>query len=133
VEPGDNDRVDRQALAAILRAVPPEMLSTLAVKETVQEAWQAIKIRRIGVRRVREANEQQLRREFADMCFKDGESVDDFSLRLCGLANNLHTLGDEITEAEVVKKLLHVVPENLQQIAISIETLLELTRCPLKR
>nr|ABA97665.1 retrotransposon protein, putative, Ty1-copia subclass [Oryza sativa Japonica Group] len=132
VEPGDNDRVDRQALAAILRAVPPEMLSTLAIKETVQEAWQAIKIRRIGVRRVREANEQQLRREFADMCFKDGESVDDFSLRLCGPANNLHTLGDEITEAEVVKKLLHVVPENLQQIAISIETLLELTRCPLK-
>ncbi|XP_066162150.1 uncharacterized protein [Oryza sativa Japonica Group] len=107
VEPGDNDRVDRQALAAILRAVPPEMLSTLAIKETVQEAWQAIKIRRIGVRRVREANEQQLRREFADMCFKDGESVDDFSLRLCGPANNLHTLGDEITEAEVVKKLLH--------------------------
>lgn len=133
MEPGDNDRVDRQALAAILRVVPPEMLSTLAIKETVQEAWQAIKIRRIGVRRVREANEQQLRREFADMCFKDGESVDDFSQRLCGPANNLHTLGDEITEAEVVKKLLHVVPENLQQIAISIETLLELTRCPLKR
>lgn len=64
VEPEGDDlvdyRQDRQALAAILRAVPAEMLATLAVKETAQEAWEAIKTRRIGVQRVREANAQQL-------------------------------------------------------------------------
>ena len=32
----------------------------------------------------------------------------------------------EITEAEIVKKMLHVAPETLEQVAISIETLLDL-------
>jgi transposase InsO family protein len=136
VEPEGDDlvdyRQDRQALAAILRAVPAEMLATLAVKETAQEAWEAIKTRRIGVQRVREANAQQLRREFGDILFKDGETVDDFSMRIGGLANNLRTLGDNITEAEVVQKLLQVVPEHLQQIAISIETLLDVNELSLE-
>jgi transposase InsO family protein len=136
VEPEGDDlvdyRQDQQALAAILRAVPAEMLATLAVKETAQEAWEAIKTRRIGVQRVREANAQQLRREFGDILFKDGETVDDFSMRIGGLANNLRTLGDNITEAEVVQKLLQVVPEHLQQIAISIETLLDVNELSLE-
>nr|CAE03285.2 OSJNBb0046P18.1 [Oryza sativa Japonica Group] len=136
VEPEGDDlvdyRQDRQALTAILRAVPAEMLATLAVKETVQEAWEAIKTRRIGVQHVREANAQQLRREFGDIIFKDGETVDDFSMRIGVLANNLRTLGDNITDAEVVQKLLQVVPEHLQQIAISIETLLDVNELSLE-
>lgn len=136
VEPEGDDlvdyRQDRQALTAILRAVPAEMLATLAVKETAQEAWEAIKTRRIGVQCVREANAQQLRREFGDILFKDGETVDDFSMRIGVLANNLRTLGDNITEAEVVQKLLQVVPEHLQQIAISIETLLDVNELSLE-
>ncbi|BAH92510.1 Os04g0196500 [Oryza sativa Japonica Group] len=53
-------------------------------------------------------------------------------MRIGGLANNLRTLGDNITEAEVVQKLLQVVPEHLQQIAISIETLLDVNELSLE-
>jgi hypothetical protein len=35
-------------------------------------------------------------------------------------------LGDEITDKEVVKKMLHSLPEKLEQVAISMETLLDL-------
>lgn len=53
-------------------------------------------------------------------------------MRIGVLANNLRTLGDNITEAEVVQKLLQVVPEHLQQIAISIETLLDVNELSLE-
>jgi hypothetical protein len=130
IEPEEEDvieyRDDRLAFAAILRAVPPEMLASLATKRTAQSAWEAIKSCRIGVQCVRDANAEQLRKEFDHIRFKDGESVDDFSMRLTGLANNIAVLGGKITEPEIVKKMLHVAPEPLKQVAILIEALLDL-------
>jgi hypothetical protein len=73
------------------------------------------------VQRVREANYEQLRMEFDEIYFKEGETIDDSSMRVIGLANNI-TILVTITEAEIVKKILHVVPEPLEQVAISIET-----------
>jgi hypothetical protein len=54
--------------------------------------------------------------------------VDDFSMCLTRLVNNITVLGGKITETEIVKKMLHVVPAPLEQVAILIETLLDLDR-----
>lgn len=81
---------------------------------------------RVGVQRVHDSNAQQLRREFADIEFKSGESVDEFSLKITALADNLRTLGDDVRESEVVKKLLQVVPEYLEQAAVTCEMILDL-------
>lgn len=62
IETGDGDyRDDRNALAALLRAVPQEMKAGLAVKETAREAWDAILVMRVGADRVKEANVEHLR------------------------------------------------------------------------
>jgi hypothetical protein len=114
-------------LAAILRAVPVEMQAGLAVKETAKKAWEAIRSVRVGVDRVKEANAEKLRKEFNELRFKAGEGVEDFSLRLNTLANQLRVLGEDVSEKDVVKRLLHSVPENLEQIALSMETLLDLS------
>jgi hypothetical protein len=76
VEPFDDDDIEyrhnRLALAAILRSVPADMLSTLREKRgSAAEGWAAIKAIRVGVDRVREANAQQLRREFNALVWKD--------------------------------------------------------------
>ena len=57
--------------------------------------------------------------------FKDGESVDDFSMRITGITNSITTLDGSISETQIVKKMLQVVPDHLEQVAISIETLLD--------
>lgn len=103
----------RLALAAVLRAIPTEMLGRMARKKSAQEAWEAIKTVRVGDARAKEANAQQLRRELAAIAFQPGELVDDFSLRLDTLANKLRVMGDDIEEYEVVKKLLQVAPNHL--------------------
>lgn len=110
VEPYEDEEIeyrdDRLVLAAILRVVPPEMLRSLSTKRTVKSAWEAIKTVCVGTRRVREANEQLLHREFADARFKDGENIDDFSMRIFGIANSIRTLGGDLPEIDVVNKLL---------------------------
>jgi hypothetical protein len=77
---------------------------------------------------VRDTNVEQLRKDFDNIQFKDGESVDDFSMWLTSLANNIAVLGGKITdtEPEIVNKMPHVVPKQLEQVVISIETLLDL-------
>ncbi|XP_066354890.1 uncharacterized protein [Miscanthus floridulus] len=130
VEPEEDEEIvyrhDRLALAAILRSVPPEMLTGLCEKRTTAEAWAAIKRIRVGVQQVREANAQQLRREFSALVWKEVETAEDFVNRITGLAADLRLLGDNVTDAEVVRKMLQVVPEHLAQVAISIETLLDI-------
>lgn len=125
---GEGDyREDRNALAALLRAVPLEMQAGLARKASAFEAWESIKDIRVGVERVKEANAERLRQDFAGITFKPGETVEDFAMRITTLANQLRVLGDNVTDKEVVKKMLHTVPDYLEQVAISIETLLDLS------
>jgi len=123
---------DRQAMAGLLRSVPSELWSTLARKRTVKEAWEAVKVLRIGDERARDASAQQLRREFGTLTFKEGETVTEFGLRIMTLATNLRALGDNITDAEVVKKLLQVVPDKLSQAAVSLEMFLDLNNVSLE-
>jgi hypothetical protein len=132
VEPEEEDVVeyhdDRLTFTMILRAVLPEMLASLVTKRMSQSAWEAIKSRCIGVQRVRDTNGEQLQKDFDNIRFKDGESVDDFLMWLTGLTNNITALGGKISELDIMKKMLHAVSEPLEQVVISIKTLLDLDR-----
>jgi hypothetical protein len=127
IEFGAGDyREDRSVLAAILRAVPQVMQAGLLVKSTAHDAWEAIQQVHLGADRVKEANTERIRREFNDLVFKPDETVEDFTLRLTTVASQLRVLGDVVSDKEVIKKLLHIVPDNLEQVAISMEMLLDL-------
>jgi hypothetical protein len=56
------------------------MLASLTTKCMAKSAYEAIKSHWVGVQRVREANVEQLRKEFSEIRFQEGESVDDFSM-----------------------------------------------------
>ena len=118
---------DRKAVAALMRATPPEMHGMLAAKASAKEAWEAIRTQRLGSNRVREANAQKLRADFENIAFKEGELVDDFAMRISSVASQLRALGDTMDDARVVRKFLRVVPPRFAQVAVSIETLLDLS------
>jgi uncharacterized membrane protein YgcG len=104
------------------------MWVTLGRKQTIKETWDAVKVLWIGDDRARDASAQQLRREFDSIVFKEGETVSKFGIRISTLATNLRILGDNIIDAEVVNKLLQVVPERLSQAAVSLEMFLDLNK-----
>jgi hypothetical protein len=116
---------DKAALGAILRSVPPEMVGTLAMKKTAKEAWETVKTMCLGVDRVKKATAQRFRKEFGQIQFQSGETLEAFGIRINTLANNLRVLGDVVEEVTVVEKFLQVVPSKYSQIAISIETMLD--------
>ncbi|KAL6905380.1 hypothetical protein ACP4OV_002981 [Aristida adscensionis] len=119
-------REDRLALAAILRGVLSDMKIVLAMKETAKEAWDSVKLMRVGDAHVKSANVERLLKEFENIAFRDGESVDDFVMRINGLVGNLRKLGEAIEDSRVVKKILRVLLKTMKQVAISIQMLMDL-------
>ena len=61
-----------------------------------------------------------LKQEYANLKFKDGELVEDFSLRLQSLISKLRSHGITIDEEVAVSKYLHSVLVKYIQIAFSI-------------
>ncbi|XP_073362618.1 uncharacterized protein [Aegilops tauschii subsp. strangulata] len=121
------DECDGQrALQIILTGVPPEMLRVLAAKDTAKMAWETIKMMRMGSERAREAKAHVRRREFEDLRFRDGESVEDFGLRLSSLVADMELYGDPVTEHKAVQKFLRVVPRRYRPMAMAIESLIDL-------
>jgi len=98
----------------------------LGGKKTVKEAWEAVKTMKVGADRVKEINVQKLVKEFENVEFNDGESVEDFGMRIVNLVATLKTLGETIDEPRVVKKFLRVLPARFNQVAVSIEMFCEL-------
>jgi hypothetical protein len=101
IEPGGDGvkrSQDRLAMGCLMRSVQKEMWQMLGSKKTVKDAWVAVKNMRVGAERVKEANAQRLLKEFENIAFHDGESVDDFAMRINALAADLHISGEEIED-----------------------------------
>ncbi|CAA6674417.1 unnamed protein product [Spirodela intermedia] len=118
---------DWAPLEALCSAVPPEMWPVIANKETAKEAWEAIATMRIGDDRVKKTSAQNLRRQFDSATFKEGESVEDYALRLNSMASTLTTLGDKVEETQVVEKIIRSVPQRFRQIVVAITMLLDVS------
>jgi hypothetical protein len=73
-----------------------------------------------------EVNVEKLYWEFNDVSFKPGECIEEVVMRISTIANQLRLFGDDISDEKVVKKMLQSMPEHLEQVVISMETLLDL-------
>jgi hypothetical protein len=85
----DDYTKDRMALEVIAKVVPAEMMGSIATKAMAKIAWDVIRTMYIGVEWVRKAKAGTLWREFDALRFKDGESLDDFFIRINMIVHEL--------------------------------------------
>ena len=97
------------------------MSSTIAHKRLAKEAWDAIAASRVGSKRTRKHTQQKLRQEWDRLAFRLGKVVDDFVLRMTTLVQQIAQYGNN-------EMLLRVIPKKYMEIALSIETLLDLSQ-----
>jgi hypothetical protein len=103
---GADQQEEMMMLDALCGVVPLEKMLTIAKKETAKEAWDAIVTMRVGDDRVKKATTQQLRWKFELATFDDGETIEDYALRLSGMAAHLATLSEEVKDGEIVVKMI---------------------------
>ncbi|XP_071727560.1 uncharacterized protein [Rutidosis leptorrhynchoides] len=111
----------KRALAFLFQAIPGKMVLQMASYTDPKQVWDGLKTRYLGVDRVRSARLATLKRELEGLKMKEGESVDDFATKLTGLASKSRSLGYELEEVDLVKRLLDSMPMSFLQIVASIE------------
>jgi hypothetical protein len=122
-----NQQEEMMALDALCGAVPPEMVLMIAKKETTKEAWDAIMTQSVSDDHVKKATMQQLRQKFDLATFDDGETIEDYALRLSGMVVHLTTLGEEVKDSEIIVKMLRSLLPHFKRITIVIKTLLDVS------
>jgi hypothetical protein len=55
---------------------------------------------------VKKATTQQLHRKFDLTTFDDSETIEDYTLRLSGMAAHLATLSEEVKDGNIIMKML---------------------------
>jgi hypothetical protein len=116
----------KQALAFLFQAIPEEMVLQMASYTDPKQVWDGLKTRYLGVDRVRTARVATLKRELEGLRMKEDETIDNFVTKLSGLASKARSLGYEIEEGDLVKRLLDSMPKSFLQIVASIEQCFEL-------
>ncbi|XP_066308207.1 uncharacterized protein [Miscanthus floridulus] len=127
IDKGTANKEDMLALEAIIAVVPAEYREPLGAKNSAKKTWEVIAAMRVSSDRAKKATAQLLKQEYATLKFKDDESVEDFSLCMQSLISKLRNHGITINEDEAVSKYIHSVPVKYIQIALSIETILDLS------
>ena len=92
------------AMEAILAAIPVKYREPLGAKSSAKEAWEAIAAMHVSSDHTKKTTAQLLKQEYANLKFKDGEMVEDFSLRLQALISKLKSHDVTIDEEDMVSK-----------------------------
>jgi hypothetical protein len=77
------------AMMALLRRVPLEMASTLASKPSAKAEWDQLELSCLGSDCARISSAQRVYKQYENISFLDGESLDDFALRLAKIIHEL--------------------------------------------
>jgi hypothetical protein len=102
------------------------MMGSITSKPSAKAAWEAIILCNVGVDQVCKEKASTLKRKFDSLAFLDGQSIDDFGTRVDRITNQLAVLDFEYKEEEIVRRFLQALPPRFEQIATSIETLVDL-------
>jgi hypothetical protein len=124
---GTDQQEELMVLDKLCGAVPPEMVPTIAKKETTKEAWDAIATMRVGDYHVKKATAQQQHQKFDLTTFDDGETIKDYAPRQSGMAAHLATLSEEVKDDKIIAKMLRSLLLRFKQITIAIKTLLDVS------
>ncbi|XP_074323732.1 uncharacterized protein LOC141660642 [Apium graveolens] len=114
------------------QGIPENVLLSIAENKSVKAAWEVIKTLCQGAEQVKKAQVQTLKTEFEALCMNESDQLDDFYLKLNGLASNIRALGEEIKESYIVKKLLRAMPTRFLQITSTIEQFGDLDKITVK-
>ncbi|XP_078430703.1 uncharacterized protein LOC144702526 [Wolffia australiana] len=112
---------DRQTLSILLGAIPKEIQAQINIKMSVKEIWEALKTINVGVDRVQKDQIQGLKRDFKNLKMGRDELSDDLSCKLSNIVAKLRSLGQDITEASVTRKLLRSTPPKFNPITSILE------------
>ncbi|XP_076925666.1 uncharacterized protein LOC143588590 [Bidens hawaiensis] len=117
--------MNNTAIALLYQAIPENLVLQISNFTSAKEIWDALKVRHVGVDRVKEARLKTLESDFESL--KMGvETLDVYAGKISEIALQASNLGHTTNGKKLVRKLLSSVPEKFIQIVAAIEQFVDL-------
>ena len=100
---------DWQVMSILFSTISDEVTRELDVEKTAKQTWLTLKVKSGGVCWICKARIQSLKRDYENLSMDDDDLFLEYVRKLSCVVNELRSLGEVITNAEVVAKLLHSV------------------------
>ena len=114
-------RKNHTTKALIFQTLPEDILLQVAKHKDAKDVWEAIRVRYLGADRVQKARLQTLRSELEMLKMRENETINDFSGKISGIVAKFKSLGSNLEDEVVVRKLLNSSPKKYLPIIASIE------------
>ncbi|XP_073358946.1 uncharacterized protein [Aegilops tauschii subsp. strangulata] len=118
------------AHAMLLGALSQEVLMQVVTKPTAKEVWDSLKVRFVGVDRVKAARLATLRGEFDRIRMLNADELDVYAGKVSSMAARYAVLGATLNDAAMVKKLLHIMTDRLYATVAGIEKFCDVEEMP---
>lgn len=102
--------------ASMGTAIFPRIASCTSAKD----AWEALKQGFQGSTQIKQVRLQTLKRDFENLKMREEENVGDYCVRVKSCVDKMKTLGEEISNEVIVKKVLRTLPPKWNHVAIII-------------
>jgi hypothetical protein len=100
------------------RRLPLEMAASLGSKPSDKAAWDQLESSRLGSDHACMSSDQRVRRQYENIAFQDGESLDDFTMRHAKMVHELEILGDPEEPRKVAAKYPRVMPKRFDPVTL---------------
>ncbi|XP_039123419.1 uncharacterized protein LOC120260043 [Dioscorea cayenensis subsp. rotundata] len=124
-----NKKKDAKALFFIQQALSRPILARIASANTANEAWVTLKkVVHGNPKVVVHRSFKHSRQDFENLRIKNTETVQNYITRVVDLGNQMKSLGDTISEAMVVGKLLRSLGPKFNHVVTATEESKDLTK-----
>ncbi|GAU39052.1 hypothetical protein TSUD_396570 [Trifolium subterraneum] len=112
---------DCKALFLIHQCVDSANFEKISSATSSKQAWDTLNNAHGGGDKVKKVRLQSLRRQYELLGMMDKESIGDFFTRLQTLVNTMKNLGDQISDQQVIEKVLRTLNSQFDHIVVAIE------------
>lgn len=103
-----------KALNAIYNGVDRNVFRLINTCESAKEAWDILETTYEGTDKVKNSRLQLVTTKFENMKMYEEETISEFYVRIRDLSNESHALGEPMSDAKLVKKILRSLPERFK-------------------
>jgi CHAD domain-containing protein len=112
---------DCKALFLIHQCVDSANFEKISSATSSKQAWDILNNAHGGGDKVKKVRLQSLRKQYELLGMMDKESIGDFFTRLQTLVNTMKNLGDQISDQQVIEKVLRTLNPQFDHIVVAIE------------
>ncbi|XP_074326924.1 uncharacterized protein LOC141664869 [Apium graveolens] len=117
----DNRKKDAKALFFIQSALDGDIFSRISSANSAHGAWEILKQEYLGDARVIKVRLQTFRSDFAKLVMGEKEYVQTYLSRVTEIVSQMRSYGEEISNENIVSKVLRSLNENWNNIVPAIE------------